>query len=75
MTPALLTYEQAAAELDPTGQIGITKSTIRKLVANRRLRRVKLEGVRSPLIPVFDVDALRKDPPCQPVRVRTCIKL
>ena len=38
----LLTYEQAAEMLDPTGEIGITVRSIRRHVQAGRLRKVKI---------------------------------
>ncbi|WP_282608428.1 helix-turn-helix domain-containing protein [Pelagibius sp. Alg239-R121] len=40
--PELMTYEEAAKFLDPSGALGITKRTIRRLVEEGMLTKIKI---------------------------------
>ena len=52
----LLSYQQAAERLDPTGDLGITPRSIERMVAAGKLSKVKLG--RSPAINERDLNAL-----------------
>ncbi len=63
----LLTYEQAARLLDPTGELEITTRSIQRHVSAGRLRKVRVG--RKPAVLKSDVLGLIKPPP-EPVTVR-----
>lgn len=65
--PDLLTYEQAAKLLDPTGELEITARSIQRHVAAGRLRKVRVG--RKPAVLKSDVMELI-DPPTGPATVR-----
>ena len=63
----LLTYEQAAKLLDPTGELEITARSIQRHVAVGRLRKVRVG--RKPAVLKSDVLGLVECPEPDPVKV------
>ena len=65
--PDLLTYEQAARLLDPTGKLEITARSIQRHVAAGRLRKVRVG--RKPAVLKSDLMRLIEPPVPDPVQV------